>query len=196
MNIELLPGLDNVVRFPIELRVAPSMDVIYEIEPDVREVLRVGESFFLELPEPGLREQVDAETAVHIAEHILPLAPDERRRALDDLLHPTVAKAVEACRRADRAGKRSVEAQQRLLHAQIEGGYWMEPLQESADALLNEAAELLIVAHERCQEAHGVHRAVGFACRGEAWTPYVAAGTTDWLIEAGMADRARRAISH
>ncbi|MEJ7715981.1 MAG: hypothetical protein WKF40_09910 [Thermoleophilaceae bacterium] len=39
------------------------MDVIHEIEPDVREVLRVGESFFLELPEPDLREQVDAETA-------------------------------------------------------------------------------------------------------------------------------------
>ena len=71
----------------------------------------------------------------------------------------------------------------------------MEPLQERADALLNEAAELLIVAHERCQEAHGVHRAVGFARRGEAWTPYSAAETADWLIEAGGADQARRAVS-
>ena len=195
MNIELMPGLTNVVRFPVELRVAPSMDLIYEIEPDVREVLRVGESFFLELPEPGLRERVDAETATYIAEHILPLAPGERRRALDDLLRPTVAKAVEACRRADWAGQRSVEAQRRLLHAQTEGGAWMEPLQERADALLNEAAELLIAAHERCQEAHGVHRAVGFARRGEAWAPYSAAETTDWLIEAGAADQARRAAS-
>ena len=37
MNIELLPGLTNVIRFPIELRAAPSMDVLYEIEPDSRE---------------------------------------------------------------------------------------------------------------------------------------------------------------
>ncbi|MEJ7715980.1 MAG: hypothetical protein WKF40_09905 [Thermoleophilaceae bacterium] len=69
----------------------------------------------------------------------------------------------------------------------------MEPLEESADALLNETAELLILAHQRCQEAHGVNRAVGIARRGEAWAPYSAAETTDWLIAAGAADQARKA---
>lgn len=195
VNIELMPGLTNVVRFPVELRAAPSMNVIHEIEPDVREVRLVGESFFLELPKPDLREQVDAETATYIAEHVLPLAPDERRRALDDLLRPMVAKAIDACRRADQVGKRSVEAQQRLLRAQTDGGCWMEPLEESADALMTEAAALLILAHQCCQEAHGVNRAVGMARRGETWTPYSAAETTDWLIAAGLADQARKAAS-
>ncbi len=179
----------------LELRVTPSMDVIQEIEPDVREVLLVGESFFMELPEPDLRDQVDAATAEYIAEQVLPLAPDERRRALDELLRPVVAQAVEACRRADRVGQRSVEAQRRLLRAQTDGGCWMAPLEESADALMSEAAELLILAHQRCQEAHGVSRAVGLAHRDKAWTPYSAAETTDWLVAAGEADQARRAAA-
>lgn len=195
MNIELMPGLTNVVRFPVELRVAPSMDLIYGIEPDVREVLSVSEAFFLELSDLDLREHVDAGTAEYIAEHILPLDPHERRPALDELLRPIVAVAVEACRRADRAGKRSVEAQQRLHQAQLAGSSWLEPLEpleQAADGLLQEAAELLILAHQRCQEAHGVNRAVGMARRDQAWAPESREGLTDWLVAAGEEDRARR----
>ena len=33
------------------------------------------------------------------------------------------------------------------------------------------AAELLLEAHARCQEAEGAARAVGFARRGEPWVP-------------------------
>ena len=193
MNIELMPGLTNVVRFPVERRVAPSMDVVHAIEPDVREVLRIGESFFLELPDPELANQVDAETARHIAEQVLPLAPAERGPALDDLLRPVVAAAVEACGRADRVAKRSVEAGKKLLRAQTEGGRWLEPLEQAVDALVDEAARLLVLAHQRCREAHGVNRAVGIARRGEAWTPYSAAETSDWLAEAGRPGQASRA---
>ena len=193
MNIELMPGLTNVVRFPIELRMAPSIDLIYEIEPDVREVLSVGESFFLVLPDLDLRDQVDAHTAAYIAEHVLPLAPAERRPALEEMLNPIMVRAVDACRKADRIGKRSVEAQQRLHQAQVAGSSWLEPLEQAADGLLQEAAELLILAHQRCQEAHGVNRAVGLARRGEAWTPDSPEDTTNWLIAAGEADRVQRA---
>ena len=193
MNIELMPGLTNVVRFPIELRLSPSMALIHEIEPDVREVLNVGEAFFLVLPDPDLRDQVDAHTAAYIAEHVLPLTPAERRPALDELLRPIVARAVDACRKADRVGKRSVEAQQRLLQAQTAGSRWLEPLEQAADRLLQEAAELLILAHQRCQEAHGVNRAVSLARRDEAWTPDSQDDVGNWLIAAGEADMARRA---
>ncbi len=102
-------------------------------------------------------------------------------------------KAIEACRHADRVAKRSVEAQEKLLLAQTEGSYWMEPLEASADALANETATLLILEHQRCQEAHGVNRAVWIARRGEVWTPYSAAETTKWLIEAVVSDQACRA---
>ncbi len=193
MNIELLPGLTNVVRFPVELRLAPSMELIQGIEPDVREVLSVAESFFLAVPDPDLRDQVDAHAAEYIAEHVLPLALAERGPALEELLRPIVAQAVDTCRKAHQAGKRSVEAQHRLLQAQTAGSSWLEPLEQAADGLLQEAAELLLLAHQRCQEAHGVNRAVGLARRGELWTPASPAAATDWLIAAGEADRARSA---
>jgi hypothetical protein len=193
VNIELMPGLTNVVRFPVEERVAPSMAVIYGIEPDVREVLQVVEGFFLEQPDLELANGVDAETALYIAEQVLPLPPSERGPALDDLLRPVVAAAVEACRRADRVGKRAVAAGERLAVAQASGGQWLGLLEEAADSLVGQAAELLVLAHQRCQEAHGVSRAVGMARRGETWTPYSAADTSDWLAEAGRADQARGA---
>ncbi len=194
MNVEMLPGLDNVVRFPIELRVAPSMEVIYEIEPDCREVFRVAESFKLELPDPDLANQVDAETAIYIAEQILPLTPSEQKAALGELLDPVVKRAVHACRFMDRVSKQSVQAELALLQAQTEGGcYHLPSLEEKANALSNQAAELLILAYARCREAHGAHRAISLAQRGETWTPYSAKETTEWLIEAGRADQARMA---
>ena len=191
MNIEMLPGLDNVVRFPIELRVTPSIAVLYDIAPDPREVLLIAESYKLEPPNPELAHQVDAETARYVAEHVLPLAPSERPAALSGLLDPVVRRAVEACQDADRVGKQLVKAEQALLHARTESGYSAPLLEEAANALSWRAAELLILAHERCQEARGVNRAVGIARRGEMWTPYSAAETSDWLVEAGSADRAR-----
>ncbi len=192
MNIELLPGLTNVIRFPIELRAAPSMEVLYEIEPDSREVSLVAESYMLELPEPELFDLVDQETALHIALHVLPLAPAEQKAALAALLDPVVTLAVAACRDADRTSKRLVKAEALLLRATTEGGYSLQPLEENANALSQQAAELLILAHRRCVEAHGVNRAVGKARRGETWTPNNPAENTEWLIAAGEADRARR----
>ncbi len=195
MNIELLPGLTNVVRFPLERRVAPSMELVAAIEPDAREVLRLGEAFFIELPEHDLRARVDAETARTIAEHVLPLAPSERGPALDELLRPVLARAVAACRRADQASKRASEAQEHLLELRTEHGAWSGPVQRNADGLLQEAAELLILAHRRCQEARGVDRAVGMARRDEDWTLDSTESATEWLITAGEADRARRVAS-
>jgi len=194
MNVEMLPGLANVVRFPIELRVAPSMEVIYEIEPDCREVFQIAESFKLELPDPDLANQVDAETAIYIAEHVLPLTPSEQKAALGELLDPVVKRAVHACRFMDRVSKQSLQAELALLQAQTEGGcYHLPSLEEKANALSNQAAELLIMAYARCREAHGACRAISMAQRGETWTPYSAKETTEWLIEAGRADQARRA---
>ncbi len=192
MNIELLPGLTNVVRFPIELRAAPSMDVLYEIEPDSREVSLIAESYMLEMPEPDLFDQVDQETALYIALHVLPLAPAEQKTALAALLDPVVTLAVAACRDADRTSKRLVKAEAELLYAKTEGGYATGLLEADANALSQQAAELLILAHRRCVEAHGVNRAVGKARRGETWAPNNLAENTEWLIAAGEADRARR----
>lgn len=192
MNIELLPGLTNVIRFPLEQRVRPSILLVHEIAPDVREVLLIAEAFQLDGHDPDLMDATDRETGAHIAEHVLPAAPADAAAALDALLEPVLARAVEACREAHGASLRAVEAQQSLHHAKTERGYWLAPLEERAESLTRQAAELLLAAYARCQEAWGVNRAVGLACRGEAWRPRSTDDRLDWL--AGVERRATPAV--
>jgi hypothetical protein len=42
MRIEILAGTANVVRFPVERLVRPTLDLMREIAPDVREVLLIA----------------------------------------------------------------------------------------------------------------------------------------------------------
>ena len=177
----------NVARFP-SMRVArPLMASVCEVEPDVREVLFAAASLGLALPAADLRDRVDEETARHIAEQVLPLAPSERRLALDGLLASVAAAALRACADAARASRQCAAALRDVEQARRESGHWMDPFEERAEALAREAGRLLVAAHGRCQEAHGVARAVGVARRGEPWTPVgEAAG---WR---GEADRAGR----
>ena len=136
----------------------------------VREALSVAESFGLEGPGFDLRAQVDAATAEHIANHIAGVG-ERLPGALDELLDPVVARAVDACRAAHGMALDAAEAQQMLHQAQTSGHCWAEPLQQRAEALTLKAATLLIEAHARVEEAEGVARAVGLARHGETWTP-------------------------
>ena len=93
------------------------------------------------------------------------------------------------CGRA-RVSGRCAAALREVEQARREGGHWMDPLEERAEVLALEAGRLLVAAHGRCQEAHGVARAVGLARRGETWTPRDAAETTAWLVDRGAAQGA------
>lgn len=177
----------NVVRFPTGHIVRPLMERVRDAEPDVRHVLSAADSLGLAMPPPDLRDRADAETARHIAEHVLPLALAERRVALDGLLAPVAAAALRACADAARASRRCAAAVRDLDQARREGGHWLDPLEERAEALSLEAGRLLVAAYGRCQEAHGVARAAGLARRGEAWTPRGAGTMAAWLTGNGAA---------
>lgn len=180
----------NVVRFPSERAERPLMERVCAAEPGVREVLYAADSLGLAMPAAALRDRVDEETARHIAEQVLPLAPSERRLALDVLLTPVAAAALRACADAAWASGRYAAALRDVEQARQEGGHWLDPVEERAEVLAREAGVQLVVAHGRCQEAHGVARAVGLARRGETWTPCGAAETTAWLVECGAAQGA------
>ena len=77
-----------------------------------------------------------------IARTALPPDPVARRAALGALLKPFVEPAVAACGESRQAALRSGEAGEKVANAQLEGGYWLEPLE-----------------------------AVAFANRGEPWRP-------------------------
>ncbi len=72
MHIELLPGVANVIRFPVELRTRPTLGLMREIAPDCRERSLVTEAFGLEEPAHDLRHQVDRDTAEHILNAMAP----------------------------------------------------------------------------------------------------------------------------
>lgn len=170
MRSELLPGMTNVVRFPVERRACPTLDLLREIAPDVRELLAVADAFGLDVPAFDLRARVDAATAEHIAKH-LACAGEVLQCALDALLDPAVVQAVAACRAAHGGAVDAAEARQALLRAQTAGQVRIGPLQEHAEAVTLTAAGQLIEAHARVEEAEGVARAVGMARRGEKWMP-------------------------
>lgn len=184
MNIEMLPGLSNVIRFPIEQRARPSYALLVEIEPDIREVMNVADAFGLEGVDPTLKDATDQETARYLAEQVLPVAHADLNVVLDGMLAPAVERAIEACRAAHASSVRTVTAQQQLHGAKLAGSSWLEPLEERADTSTYQTAELLVVASARCQEVRGMKRAIDLARKGEAWTPYNPhADALDWLDE-------------
>ncbi len=156
----------NIIRFPVELRAKPSIDLLLDVAPDLREVALVAAAFGLEEPDPDGLDKADHAMAERIAQTIWPADPVERRAALNALLKPIVERAVAACAEARQAALRSDEAGEKLANAQIKGGYWLEPLEAAANARAVEAARLQIAAHAAAQAAHGADRAVGFAKRG------------------------------
>jgi hypothetical protein len=119
-----------------------------------------------------------------IAKLDLPADPKERRSVLKAMLKPIVDRAVAACAEARQVALRSDEAGAKLANAQIEGGYWLAPLEDAANHWAVESARLQLVAHEDAQAAHGAGRAIEFAKRGEAWRPSTVEEDVDALIAA------------
>ena len=171
MRPELLPGMTNVLRFPVELRARPTLQLLWEIAPDVREVLALADAFDLEMPVHNLRDLVDADAGEHIANHA-PAGGPQRTAMLTEMLDGVVRPAVAAVRAAHDAGAEARETQQALLRAQASGGFWIEPLRERSGKLGLRLAELLVTAHAQAEAAFGVARAVDLARLGETWIPY------------------------
>ena len=182
MHIELLPGLDNVIRFPVERRARPTLALLRGMAPDSREVSLVALGFGLEEPGHDLRDTVDRQTAEYILNEVPPEPDASRSTMLQGMLDGAVTEAVEACRVSHDASLAMVAMQRRALDAQTGGNLWANQLGERADAQSLRSAELLVAAHTRCLEAEGVARAVECAMRGEPWTPYDPRDISDWLV--------------
>jgi len=189
MRYETLTLGGNVIRFPIELRAKPSIDLLIDVAPDSREVELIAEAFGFDAPDPEGRAKADRKMAEQIAEMAMDLPVDRKERlaALNALLKPFVDRAVAACAEARQAALRSDADNEKFAKAQMEGGYWLAPLKEAADYWAVEAARLKIAAHEAAQTAHGVGRAIELAKRGEPWRPSNAEDDMNALIAAQKA---------
>jgi len=93
MRIEFMPGMTNVVRFPLEVRVEPSLELLLDIAPDCREVDLVAEAFDLDRRLHEARGAADLAMAEHILNYVPPERGERRRLALDGLLQPLIGKS-------------------------------------------------------------------------------------------------------
>jgi len=175
-------GSSNVVRFPIEERERPTLDLLRELAPDVREVERTAEAFQLAVPDPGFRHRIDEEAAEYILTHIDPAPGETRTAALRALRDRAVVAAVKAARAWRRATTEADDARRLVVRGRAVGGYWLDALEQRRERLEQEAAVWLLEAHMRTEEAEGVARAVRLALSGETWTPYNHHRETDALF--------------
>jgi hypothetical protein len=184
MRYETMTLGSNVIRFPVELRAKPSIDLLIEVAPDSREVELIAEAFGFDPPDPDGRSKADRAMAQTIAKTDLPADAKERRAALNAMLKPLVDRAVAACGEARQTALRSDEAGEKLASAQIEGGYWLAPLEDAANHWAVESARLQLIAYEAAEAAHGAGRAIEFAKRDEPWRPSNVDEDVDALIAA------------
>lgn len=182
MAPELLPGTTNVVRFPIDERGRPTLELMRMLSPDVRTLDLLAEGYGLELPPLDFRDRVDAEAAEHILNHLDPEAGPRRGEQLQALLDPLVVTAVEKARAARAAWALVGEGRRQLGQARREGGYWLQALEDRLNVQERRAAEATIEAHLRAEEAEGVARAVSLARQGAVWTPRSVTADMDALL--------------
>jgi len=173
MRWELMRGTGNVVRFPVELVAKPTTDLLRSVAPDVREVSLVAEAFGLDEPPIEIRSASDRAMAERIAATTCwPENARAKRAALEAMLKPLLERALRMCREAREAGSRSDDAAEKLVSAELEGGYWLKPLKDASDYWAMESARRLIEAYAAAEVALGAERAVGLAIRGGAWRPF------------------------
>src|ERR1700683_2752657 len=97
MRYETLTRGGNVIRFPVELRAKPSIDLLLDVAPDWREVELIAEAFGLDAPDPEGRAKADRAMAERIAAMELPVDRQERRGGFEGHLTPVVCRGGGAC---------------------------------------------------------------------------------------------------
>lgn len=182
MTYELLNGTLNVIRFPVEDRARPTIELMRDLRPDPRVVLYNAEVFGFDPPPVTLQSDVDRETASHIATET-PAGERTSAMFLDGLLDPVVSRAVTLAREAAKAQREATDAHNRAAHATVAESVEAEWLQQRATAAAIRVTEFGLMAHLAADEAEGVARAVKLAREGTPWTPRNRAEEgDDWMM--------------
>jgi hypothetical protein len=176
------PRGSNVVRFPVEEVGRPTLELMRALAPDLRTIDMLADAYGLEVPAVEFRDQVDAEAAEHILNHVESEPGVLRTQQLAAVIEPVLKAAVDATRASRRAWGAVGEGRRQLARAKREGGFWLQALEERLNAQERQAAVATIEAHLRAEEAEGVARAVSLARSGHDWSPRSVTADMDALL--------------
>lgn len=168
MTVIAMP-INNVVRFPIERRLAPTMGLVFKLAPDDVDVWKAIELHDLEVPASDVRAETDQNTAQHVAGNFGGLDAAARADALDGLLAVHVGRAVNACLHAETAARVAAEATLSLDHAKKAPDVRLIDIEGRAGSATRAAAEALVEANRLCEAAKGAARAIDIARTGALW---------------------------
>jgi hypothetical protein len=163
MRLELTIGDSHLVRFPVERRLAPSLDLLRKIAPEQDHIAYLIESFKLDVSVSGIRDEAMQGMMAHIAECDWSGAQNEKDTELNDIQADFVARATKACHQADAANNLASAALTLSVKADAKGDHMASVLQAQADSLMTKAARRLVQAHMRIEEANGVADAIDHA---------------------------------
>lgn len=173
MELDVLPGATNVVRFPVELRAMPSLEILRLLACARDDAIQMADLYGLDV-EWNMRDRVGAEVHGEASRLCRTGSQDldmaARVAALESLLAPLLADGVALCRAALEVSGRAEAARRRLGGVPVRS--WLhEELRDRADALTGAAMAASVDAYHAVEEVEGVARALALVRAGEAWSP-------------------------
>jgi hypothetical protein len=150
-------------------RVRADLNLLARTPPADHSLQLLALAFGLPPPPTDVRDAA-AQVMAELIDELGPVPdPRARRSALEDLLQPLVDAAVAACREANDEHDQAAMALRRLRDARAGQAdrRLLGRLESGTERLMVRAAELLIVAHIRSEEARGAARAVSLARRNK-----------------------------
>jgi hypothetical protein len=184
MRLELTVGDCHLVRFPVERRQKPSLQLLHDIAPREDHVTYVIESFCLKVSIANIRNEAMQGMTSHIATHNWPDAREEMDAELADILEGFVTRAIEACIEADKANHIATTALTFSIDADAKGDIMASVLRAQADTLTTKAARRLVKAHMRIEEANGIADAIDYEKRAKQTGLLDTQAAGEWLCEA------------
>ena len=170
MTAQLDASITNVVRFPVEKRVQPTLNSLRELVPEREIISKILQKYGLALPTVCFRQYADVETAEYIQRNIEVRQGTIRDQMLSGLLDPTVFEAVAAIHEWQHLVRSAEASQRHLSELKADEGRGFGALAQQHEVLERQAANLLLKAYVLCEKAEGVARAVNLAREGQIWT--------------------------
>lgn len=170
--------VENAVRFPVEKRSHPSLDVLAEVRPDYKVVAAVLEMLGRDPLDAGLKNEADDSTAEYLQKFGLGRGDQERKILIANFRESLIVEAVALCVEAKRFADEAYKAGTLARNAKEEKSPNFSGHLTRANKLLNQSAKTTVEAYRLSEVVFGKCRAI------DAYLPRLSENATEWLIEA------------